>query len=228
MIVNQEFETLRATMTAKDAQIDALTKKINNSQQDTVNQEVVQKKGPADVVELQNQISKLNAELTEKDDLMRNLLRPSPALRPKSTSMVGADVGLLRQLENEKEARLAQQGHIIFLSQELAKLEREVKTKDAKIQTLTDLLASAAQPASSEEESRRLRHQVATLQENYFLSLGRSVKLQGTLVGWYANVSLSELYEEAMQKKIPVVDWPSWITRRFQNLGQKSPADPAT
>jgi hypothetical protein len=78
---------------------------------------------------------------------------------------------------------------ITFLCQELDRLELEVKTQEAKLQVLQGLLVtSESSSTEAVAELKKLRQQLTALQENYFLSVGRSVKLQGSLVGWYASI----------------------------------------
>ncbi len=151
----------------------------------------------------------LNQEIVFKDHLLDNLRKDSSKLGKNSNTV---ELSLVRQLENEKEARLAQQAriwtitsspfsvnplllrfwlckYIAFLCQELDRLELETKTKDAKIQKLLERVTlTESFSESAVTETKTLRQQLTTLRENYFLSLGRSVKLQGSLVGWYASI----------------------------------------
>eukprot|EP00026_Physarum_polycephalum_P004534 Phypoly_transcript_04555.p1 GENE.Phypoly_transcript_04555~~Phypoly_transcript_04555.p1 ORF type:complete len:640 (-),score=202.85 Phypoly_transcript_04555:236-2131(-) len=215
----QEIETLTLQVQEKTAQIEALQKRVATLQ-DTISinsREVVEQKMSAEVVELQKKVARLNNELASKDEIISNRLREF------DKKAAGKEGGLMKQLENEREARMAQQQHIIFLCQELDKRELEVKTKDAKLQALLE--RSAMMEMTSEEataEVKRLNLQLHDLMESYFLSVGRSIKLQGSLVGWFVNISLNELYEEAMEASVPLEQWPSWITKKFQDQNQKS------
>lgn len=81
------------------------------------------------------------------------------------------------------------------MCQELDRMEMEAKTKDAKLQTLIQRTATSSLPVPTNltedekiEEVTKLQQELNSLRESYFLSVGRSVKLQGSMVGWYASI----------------------------------------
>ena len=42
------------------------------------------------------------------------------------------------------------------------------------------------------------------LRQKYFMSVGRSLKLQTTMNGGYINISVADLYEQALHRSIPL------------------------
>ena len=58
------------------------------------------------------------------------------------------------------------------------------------------------------------------LRRKYFFSVGRGVKLQGSLLGWYTNADMDTLYEQCTRDKVDIEQWPKWITSAIESTKQ--------
>ncbi|KAH3744005.1 hypothetical protein Pelo_14595 [Pelomyxa schiedti] len=140
---------------------------------------------------------------------------------------------LVAKLEASKnpfaEEISAYKSHSSMLMVEMNRLQNEVKLKDAQLSRLrkdldsrpaksshtTTSTTSAAAPAPDPRIA-----ELEELKSRYFLTLGRSIKLQGSLLGWYSNVDLDELYETVLRDNIPLDKWPAWVTEQVQRAKQ--------
>eukprot|EP01105_Mastigella_eilhardi_P024473 TRINITY_DN638_c0_g1_i2.p1 TRINITY_DN638_c0_g1~~TRINITY_DN638_c0_g1_i2.p1 ORF type:complete len:1303 (-),score=470.43 TRINITY_DN638_c0_g1_i2:85-3807(-) len=64
---------------------------------------------------------------------------------------------------------------------------------------------------SQNREVAYLQEQLEQVKRWYFNALARAVKLQGSVLGWYCNVDIEELYKEA-HDTVPLEKWPVWLT----------------
>jgi len=178
------------------------------------------------VMHLQNKIKTLTEDLVAKDQLLEKMKQSS------SSYYVAEPSSLLKLLEKEKETKRALQAHISFLSQELERIEHEMRRQrndDTMVKLKEELPATLLTGETQDQLQIKvwtLQQEMKSLREIYFMSLGRALKLQGSLFGWFVNLSIHEMYEEALENNIPLEKWPSWITSKMQAASvQTTPAE---
>ena len=61
------------------------------------------------------------------------------------------------------------------------------------------------------------------MKKKYFISLVVSVKLQGSILGWYCNTDQNLLYEEILNSEQDVNKWPEWVNDQIKKRSERPP-----
>jgi len=119
------------------------------------------------------------------------------------------------EIDGLRAASSAHQTHNSFLSEQISRLTRELEMKNESLEKTKRQLNDNDIP-KLESKLRQTTDQFDLLKERYFITFARGVKMQGTMLGWYCNIDIQSLYEQAIAENRPLDDWPNWITQQMQ------------
>ncbi|PRP75351.1 putative kinesin K39 [Planoprotostelium fungivorum] len=172
------------------------------------------------------QLEGLRDEAASKNSMLSQL--KSQAHR-NSVSGRSATIDITRMVE--KEAAL--QSHNSFLASELERMELENTVRNETVKRLQSELKesrlgslSPDASASSRQQYQDLMEQFEYIKTRYFMSTAVGIKVQGSQLGWYANTNLQLLYEKALNLRVPLEQWPEWITEEIRRASK--PLEPMT
>jgi hypothetical protein len=199
------------------------------------------------ITQLNNTICSINGELSSKDILLENKLREIPYATAYDDMAVVAQLKKERETRHALQEQCAFLGQEVFkLETELKHqrilveeqknkiLERSSLPNSPNIRSYADFSASSSASlganngngstsgnfdsiAEDSLQIKLLAIENKELRQKYFMSVGRSLKLQTTMDGGYTNISVADLYEQAINKNIKIEEWPNWISANIVN-----------
>lgn len=221
---NDELHVAQGMLRAAQEEVRTVAKKAREDSEERLSileTEILQKD---DIIEqLNTTIATINKELASKLFLVENSRKSN---QPRESTDV----------DKERERRQALQGQCVYLGQEVSRLEKEVKYLRFMVQEQRNRLiekniyvgtppSPTPSPTTNGNGSNSTSDPDITikilsvenedLRQKYFLSVGRSLKLQTSMSGAFSNISISELYDTVIERKINIEEWPNWISKQI-------------
>ncbi|KAH3764668.1 hypothetical protein Pelo_3441 [Pelomyxa schiedti] len=236
--LKDSFDQCQKILESKDIELGELA----NEKRECLNAlEKAKSQWTEQTVEYTEQIEKLSQQLAQEQLSQETLLQRSliaegnlqTRLQLMQETMNSAQAILTGQFsirpdsnKNISQKLSAYQAHSSMLASELKRLETELNIKDGHIKKLIKDLEDCKRLVLTKQQSEvpqsndLLRLQLEEVKKRYFVSLARAVKMQGALLGWYANVDVDFLYEQAQQQNVDLDKWPGWITAVVESSKQ--------
>eukprot|EP01112_Ceratiomyxa_fruticulosa_P006197 TRINITY_DN1698_c0_g1_i5.p1 TRINITY_DN1698_c0_g1~~TRINITY_DN1698_c0_g1_i5.p1 ORF type:complete len:528 (-),score=107.93 TRINITY_DN1698_c0_g1_i5:62-1645(-) len=209
----QELENSMKELKEKHATLQAeATQEIEKRNKVIQQLKIEKEEDEGALVTLNKQIDQIENHIRGKLDEYNAMMKLNP-LKTKD------------DFKREREARIALHEHNAFLGQEVTRFQSTIERRDATIKRLrTEIVKFTNENAGPVTPNTISLSEYSSLKHKYFHSIGRAVKLQALKEGWYANLDLNELYEDTLNRNIPMDEWELWVTFNFEEGHLPPPA----